>query len=168
MSNLPALMKDGINLLTRPRVHFQLNPELEEGSGHHKSAPITVPETPTTTSQVSSREQLLAELLKDLSGSKFPQVASALLPQLGYRDTTRRRRKKPPTTGGKRKYAESSDDSDSSWSTSSLSFSSGSWETPDLQISSLSSEEEGASSAVTTRLAPLPRGTAPKYLGPPC
>lgn len=161
-------MKDGINLPNRPKVTFQLSPELAEASGRPQSAPITIPERKTTTPQVSSREQLLAELLKDLSGTNFPQLASALLPQLGCRASTPPRRRRRHTAGTKRKFTIDSDESDSSWTCSSASFSSGGWETPELQISSLSSDEEGASSAVTTRLAPLPRGTDPKYLGPPC
>lgn len=171
-------MNDGLNPRT-PRVTFKLEPpadSVEKMFGHRPSVENTAPTAPTTTPQVSSRERLLAELLRDLSGSKFPDLASALLPQLGSRGSTRRRRTRRPTTGSKRRSRPWESESEDSYSEGSGSFSSGAEDsdgtcfstTPELQISPIGSDEETSCSAAQTRLAPLPgqanfRGLGPRF-----
>lgn len=167
-------MRTGFNLL-RMRVSFTLRPppdSEERTSGHQPRPPPTTPERTTMTPQVSSRERLLAELLRDLSGSNFPDLASALLPKLGCRDTTPRRRRRRPTGGRKRKHSgwlsdsgsSYSDESDSSWSRGSddTCFS----RTPDLEISPEHPDPETESYATEMRLAPLPGSRNFKGLGP--
>lgn len=170
-------MKNGHNLLTRPRVHFQIRPppdSAEKMFGHRPSAPITIPTKKTTTSQVSSKEKLLAELLRDLSGNSFPQLASALLPQLGYREPTAQKRKRSLSKRRRRRSSSYSDTSGEDSYEKSRSFSSGDEDsddtcftsTPDIQVSPIGTDEEADSLAIQTRLAPLPGQRNFKGLGP--
>lgn len=150
-----------------------LDSESEETSGLLPRAPPTTPERRTTTPKVSSKTKLLAELLRDLSGNRFPQLASALLPKLGSRGTTARRRRSKPISKNRKRGSSWLSDSDSDWSDDSRSYSSGGTEdtcfssTPELQISSECSDAEAESPPVTTRLAPLPGQKNFRGLGPP-
>lgn len=165
------LMKLGHNPRT---VTFQLTPPMdtpEKVSGRPPDVPSTSSTVPISTPQVSSRERHFAELLKDLSGQNFDQLASVLLQRLGCRERTRRRKKKKVTFGRKRKNAEMYETDSDEYSAYSASFSSGENSTPS---DSSETEEESENDRMApsarypaqTKLAPLPGQRDFKPLGP--
>lgn len=164
------LMKLGHN----PRiVNFQLTPPTdtpEKVCGHPPDAPSTSSTTPISTPQVSSREKHFAELLKDLSGQNFDQLASVLLQRLGCRERTRRRKKKKVTFGRKRKNAEMYETDSDEYSAYSASFSSGENSTPYTSETEEESENDRMAASARypaqTKLAPLPGQRDFKPLGP--
>lgn len=142
-------------------------------SGLQKKSENTVRTRPTTTSGGLSKEALFAELLKDLSGNNFPQLASVLLPKLGSRDTMPRRRRRRRTISRNRRKREYESDSDDSYYDDSASFSSGGRKSThagvsesDSEESAFGTDEEALRFAAQTRLAPLPGQENFRGLGP--
>lgn len=172
-------MKCGLN--PRRTVSFQMTPIQETPqkstpnmSGRQPKSESTVRTRQTSTPGGLSKERLFAELLKDLSGSNFPKLASVLLPKLGSRDTMPQRRRSKPTLSGRKRKHEWIEDSEDSFSGDSASFSSGGEYSENADLSGADSEEgafggvqAAPSYAAQTRLAPLPiKGHYPT-LGPP-
>lgn len=168
--NLDMIMNTGFNHRTRVTFQLEAPPNTpEKKSGHPPNAESTPYIQKTTMSQVSSKAKHYAELLKDLSGSNFEELASVLLQHLGSRGRTARRKKKRPTIGRKRKSYELSDsESETSYSAS---FSSG----QDSSYYDTSESEEkspqhrytkGKSYPAQTKLAPLPGQADFQPLGP--
>lgn len=173
-----VLMKNGLNLHDRPKVNFQLTPPVdsaEKTSGHQRKPESTAHTKKTSTNQVSSRAKHLAELLKDLTGNNFPQLASVLLPKLESRGRTAPKRRKYSIIKNRRRKREYYTSSGEDSSESSRSFSSGAEDTDSSSVGDygpvpntpIGSDEETNCSAIQTRLAPLPgqkdfRGLGPK------
>lgn len=174
-------MKYGLNL--RTHVTFDLSPpedpplsSTQRKSGLRLKRRSTVRMKKTTTSGGSSTQTPFKELLSRLSEKQCKQLASALLPKPGSRDTMlRRRRRKNTTTSKKRKREHETDSEDSSWGDSG-SYSSGgkkkrsdyddTSDSEEVHSGSESSEPEQDYPAARTRLAPLPFRRDCKPLGP--
>lgn len=160
------LMVTSTGFKPRTRVTFQLTAPTatpEKECGPRPNAANTASGRPTTMNQVSSRARLLAELLSDLSGPNFPELASVLLPQLGSREPTARRRRRRPTTTRKRKsraWSESESDFDSENSASFSSNQNSSYYTDsseeEMEESSIRGMQAIGSHPAARRLAQIP------------
>lgn len=171
--NSDMIMNTGFNPRTM-HVNFNLTapPNTPEKKyGHQPSAESTPYIPKTTMKQVSSKPKHYAELLKDLSGNNFEELASVLLQRLGCRERTVRRKKKKLTIGRKRRSNVLSDSESSDYTEYSASFSSGqnssyydSSETEEKSPYHRYSKASGY--AAQTRLAPLPGQADFQPLGP--
>lgn len=157
------------------KVHFDLSPPLEESleeteCGPQRNVVTTGPTTQTTTPQVSSKAKHLAELLKDLSGDNFPELASVLLSKIGSRERVHRRRRKRPTGNTKKRYRDWELVSSGSSSDSSYTGSTGrDWSGTETSTTDTEDDQDQActSNAIQTRLAPLFKPEDLRPLGPP-